>query len=122
MMKCAACFLSFLLVLSSSAFANDEWDAMLEELGANEDQVMAADVNPTPTRVPVRTQANMPTQTRSPMEKPVVGELVDLSLSQAIGRIDALERRVAILERERRVYDERIRMLDRAVDDLKRRR
>jgi len=48
--------------------------------------------------------------------------LVDTRMSQAITRIDDLERRVTALEREKRFLDERIRMMDRTIDDLRRRR
>lgn len=48
------------------------------------------------------------------------GELVNLNTSRALGQIDELVRRVSDLERAKRSQDERIRNVERTVDDLKR--
>ena len=49
------------------------------------------------------------------------GELVNLNTSRALVQIDELIRRVSDLERGKRSQDERIRNVERTVDDLKRR-
>ena len=49
------------------------------------------------------------------------GELVNLNTSRAQAQIDQLVRQVADLERNKRLQDERIRNIERTVDDLKRR-
>ena len=50
------------------------------------------------------------------------GALINLDASRASGRIDELQRRVSDLERDNRYQDDRIRSLERSVDDLRRSR
>ena len=50
------------------------------------------------------------------------GKLINLEASRAAGRIDELQRRLSDLERDNRYLDDRIRALERTVDDLRRSR
>lgn len=56
----------------------------------------------------------------SNLDQPDEG-LVDASLQTPQNRFAALERRILDLEKENRFQDEKIRSLDRTVDDIKRR-
>ncbi|OGW83571.1 MAG: hypothetical protein A2Z83_05600 [Omnitrophica bacterium GWA2_52_8] len=47
--------------------------------------------------------------------------LVDLGRSQALSRLNDLESRIEAVERDQQFLEDRVRMLDRSVDDLRRR-
>ncbi len=47
-------------------------------------------------------------------------ELMDMGMNRNSSKLDELERRIVALEREQRSVDSRLRMVDRAVDDVRR--
>ena len=98
-------FLIFFITAANLAasWADDASDKLLTE----EDQTFLAESKPEPPPKSEPVQAS--------------GKLVDLGISRAVARIDTLEREVADLRRDNRTQDERIRALDRSIDDLKRR-
>jgi len=84
-----------------------DWEAVFEELEREVQETAKPVARERQTRVPAA----------SSNEK-----LVDLDSSRAKTRIDDLERRVSQLERDQRFQDERIRNLDREINELRRRK
>ena len=119
--------LFFLVLLSAVnlrfAFAEESFEAS---------KVLSEDQStPTPeeTMPPQDTKPKLPVVPESSVkeEKPAAAEssspaLVNLDMSRATARVADLERRVEDLEQEKRFQDDRIRGLERTVDDLRRSR
>ena len=101
-----AVVLTFFLSLPS-VFADDEFDQAMSELDASAPSVDS-------TMAHVEKKAKSLARAGEP-------RLVDMDLSRAVARIEALERHVADLERDIDYQDQQIRSLDRSIDDLKRR-
>jgi hypothetical protein len=77
---------------------------------------------PKPTPSPVKAQVSKSqSQPNSAVSKTPAGDLVDLDMNRSLNRLEDLERRVSSIERNDRYTDDRLRSMDRDVDDIKRR-
>jgi hypothetical protein len=77
---------------------------------------------PKPTPSPLKAQVSKSQSQATPaVNKTPAGNLVDLDMNRSINRLEDLERRVSSIERNDRYTDDRLRSIDRDVDDIKRR-
>jgi len=101
--------------------AQDDFDAAFEELDSKDAADQPPEAAESAEPAPPGTTAGTDEARRARRQRPETATLVNMETSRRSAKLDELERRVLQLERDNRSIEDRLRNLDRSVDDLRRR-